>query len=491
MSRLMKDIFEEFQLKQVQLIREKRFNELGEMSWQIQEMLNQDAENPSLMFLLGTCYLNLGCYASSIVLFEAALKKEPDLHEAYNNLGAAWKQLHRVDKAKVALKKALSFKESPEALNNMATLFINGGNPAEGIPYAERSIAMAKAGEMPIAQPRWNLGLLQLELGLLKEGFENFDYGLFSGDRVLKAIHCKNGTLQYWDGKPGKKLIVYDEQGLGDRIMFANLLREVLKTNEVIMECHPRLEGMYRRCFPEILEIYPTAKDESAEWHVDAEADAFVATGSLPRFYWKSYEDVDRSTYVTPDLERVERFKRELREAGPGPYIGIGWRGGVHKTHAMDRSMKLGWLMDKLPEGPTYVSLQYTSEAGEKIEKYNEGNPNKKIIRYPFVEDGHSDYDETIALVAALDLCLVPNTTIVHLCGAMGKPCWTWTPFRRAWRYYGPDKDHMAWYGDHVRQFHQPLNMDREEWLNSIRRAFDEWLREIASPSSNRDSLNG
>jgi ADP-heptose:LPS heptosyltransferase len=55
------------------------------------------------------------------------------------------------------------------------------------------------------------------------------------------------------------------------------------------------------------------------------------------------------------------------------------------------------------------------------------------------------DYDETAALVAALDLTLTVCTAIAHLAGALGRPLWVMAPTNAEWRY-GRSGDTMAWY---------------------------------------------
>ena len=105
----------------------------------------------------------------------------------------------------------------------------------------------------------------------------------------------------------------------------------------------------------------------------------------------------------------------------------------------------------------TFISLQYTNGATEKVERYKKDTGHVIHHWADVVETGSEkeytgyNYDHTVALVAALDLVIVPNTTAVHLCGALGKECWTFTPDACAWRYQF-DGDEMPMY-ESVRQF--------------------------------------
>ena len=55
------------------------------------------------------------------------------------------------------------------------------------------------------------------------------------------------------------------------------------------------------------------------------------------------------------------------------------------------------------------------------------------------------DYDETAALVAALDVVVTVCTSLVHLSGALGQRTWVLVPTVPEWRY-GLSGSRMPWY---------------------------------------------
>jgi ADP-heptose:LPS heptosyltransferase len=65
-----------------------------------------------------------------------------------------------------------------------------------------------------------------------------------------------------------------------------------------------------------------------------------------------------------------------------------------------------------------------------------------------------TDFDETAALIANLDLVITVDTAIGHLSGALGKPAWIMLPKASDWRWL-IDRHDSPWYPS-VRLFRQP-----------------------------------
>jgi len=123
--------------------------------------------------------------------------------------------------------------------------------------------------------------------------------------------------------------------------------------------------------------------------------------------------------------------------------------------------------------GGTFVSLQYTEDASGKVQRYRE-QTGRVVHHWPdVVESGEKenrnkgfDYDHTVALIEALDLCILPNTAAVHVCGALGKECWTITPSAPAWRYQLT--------GDQMPMYESVTQFRGESAVDTITRRFAE-----------------
>jgi ADP-heptose:LPS heptosyltransferase len=65
-----------------------------------------------------------------------------------------------------------------------------------------------------------------------------------------------------------------------------------------------------------------------------------------------------------------------------------------------------------------------------------------------------TDFDETAAIIANLDMIITVDTSIGHLAGAIGKPVWILLSKASDWRWL-IDREDSPWYPS-VRLFRQP-----------------------------------
>ena len=251
---------------------------------------------------------------------------------------------------------------------------------------------------------------------------------------------------------PGAPVLVYGEQGLGDEIMFASCLPEIIDAaSRCIIECSGKLEHLFRRSFPRA-RIYAAAADRPVPEPGRAEAiDCEVPSGSLPLYLRQSIGDFPRHDgYLVADPRRVAAWRERLLAFGPGLKVGISWRGGTHQTRSPLRSIPLSQWEPVFKAADTqFVSLQYGECRGELDELAA-----RQGIRVTHWQEAIDDYEETAALLDALDLVISVCTSVVHLGGALARPVWIMAPYSPEWRY-GFAGETMPWYPS-VRIFRQP-----------------------------------
>jgi Flp pilus assembly protein TadD len=279
---------------------------------------------------------------------------------------------------------------------------------------------------------------------LLVHDFENAwaDYEL----RLLGEDHPER-TFPFprWDGSSlnGKTILVYAEQGLGDEIMFASCLPELIaRAGHCVIECHEKLAPIFRRSFPTAT-VHGGSQHDGLAWLSRLPpVDCRIPIGSLPLHFRQRLADFPRhGGYLKADEARVSHWRRSLDELGPGLKVGIAWRGGTRQTRQSYRSIPLEALAPVLEvAGARFVSLQY-DECEHEIAQI-ESADGLTVHHFPAAI---ADYDETAALVGALDLVISVCTAAVHLGGALGRPVWVMAPAGPEWRY-GIGEGAMPWY---------------------------------------------
>ena len=146
------------------------------------------------------------------------------------------------------------------------------------------------------------------------------------------------------------------------------------------------------------------------------------------------------------DPQRLAAWRRRLE--GRGPRIGLAWSGNPAHVGDGRRSLPLRRLLP----------LIWNSGADWHIVQKDLRDEDRALVaatpRLTWHGDQLTSFDDTAALVSALDLVIAVDTSVAHLAGALGVPTWLMLPFAPDWRWL-EDRDDSPWYGS-VRLFRQP-----------------------------------
>jgi tetratricopeptide (TPR) repeat protein len=395
----------------------------------------------------------------ALTVAQAQAARHPESYEAQLFLGFAHQKLHDPSVALRCYEIALGMRsDDAELYYNRGIAYQDLGRLDEAFADYERTLAMR--GDFPLAQ--FHRALAWLLLRDYERGWEGYEARKLSGD-----FPGGLGALPQWDGTPltGRSLSIRREQGLGDEIMFSSMFPQVMAmAAECMIECEPRLVEIFRRSFPGAT-VYPTAEDRRLPDDIASrKIDVEVAAGSLPRFLRRRLADFPpHQGYLRADPERVAQWRERLSQLGPGPKIGISWSGGVRKTRRPLRSIPLErWLPILQVPGARFVSLQYTRDAAGEVAALN-AQHGLRIEHWPEAID---DFEETAALLYALDQVISVCTAAIHLGGALGRPVWVMAPYSPEWRY-GFSGDNMPWYPS-VKIYRQPAFGDWEPVISSV-----------------------
>jgi hypothetical protein len=287
------------------------------------------------------------------------------------------------------------------------------------------------------------LGQLELSCGAFGVGWELYE----SRKRTL-AAPVRSFGFPVWAGESlaGKVLLVHAEQGLGDNILFANCLPDMLaEAAHVVIETPAALKCLFARSFVGATVIGRDPRDIDRAWMQGLPVPDFeTPIGSLARWRRRRVADFPaHQGYLRADSGKVAVWRDRLRQQAPGPWLGLAWRGGLARSAGAQRSLPLQTLLfalAELPEPVNLVSLQYGSVTEEIQAALAETG-----IRLSHFPEAMADQDEAAALTSAVDTVVTVCQTQAHLAGALGKPGWVLVPANPSWRY-GMTGERMPWY---------------------------------------------
>ena len=396
------------------------------------------ANNPGL----GAAYINLGSLdlkkgwsEDAIGVLEQAVRITPDSAIAWNNLALALSNLQRVDEAESTFLQALEIQ--PE------------GNEA-----------------------RFNLGLLYLLCGRFSEGWARYENRW--------QIPGKNETrpqldAPVWEGETldAQTLLVYSEQGLGDSLQFVRYL-------PLLRQRAPQARIYYLSQSP----LHRLFASQAAAWGVEVLPP--MEAGSLPPFDLQSalmslpcrmgttLENVPADMpYIRPPQEWAREWSIHFNLLS-GRKVGLVWSGGEAYGKQKLRSVHLKQLAPLFEIGGIHwVSLQ----KGEPAQQIAEEGLSGRIFD-PMGEV--RDFADTAAIIAALDLVISVDTSVLHLAGAMGKPVWLLNRFDTDWRWM-LEREDSPWYPT-MRIFRQTALNDWEPVMPRVARALADWVAMPPTP---------
>lgn len=383
---------------------------------------------------------------------------------AWTNLGKTCDTLWRMDEAEAAYKRALSQSKTDDIegrvtiFTNLSAMYLQIGQFEKAHDYAQRALKL----DPEHLKSRHNAGISLLAAGRWGEGWKQYEASVGSPQRPL----FKYGDEPTWAGEPGKTVVIYGEQGIGDEICAASMVPDAMKVaSKVILDCDKRLERLFKRSFP-AAKVYGTRNQMTLNWDdQDQQIDYSIASMQAGAIFRPNHQSFPGTPYLVADPDRVLMWKALWQSKGKR-CIGIAWSGGLRETASKFRR----WDHDQLYEimrgiDAHWVCLQY-KDAAEEVRAFKAKYPDIDIGLYQHATLS-SDYDDMAALVGSLDAVVAMQSTAVHTAGALGVPCAAGVPTTSQWRY-GSEGDRMPWYNS-VRLFRQRKEWDFEgirKWLS-------------------------
>jgi tetratricopeptide (TPR) repeat protein len=448
---------------------------------------------------LGYALLAGGDPAAAEPHLRRAAELAPDHTGVLQNLGSALYKLGRVEEAAEAYWRAVRLDPRDSiAPRNLGTLLTDIGDGEAALALAAltepqhprlarliRADALTNLGryreaaalldELAAATPDdapalYRRAFVRLLVGDFEGGWRDYEHRWRIDAFVQDSAPIASRPLAPFldvstgvEGLAGRRILLVGEQGVGDQIMFASMIPDLARAaGPVTFLAEPRLAGLFSAAFPQV-EVRPMTDARVAP----SDFDKVLALGGLGRLFRNGPQDFPRTPYLRAGEAARRRWAERL---GPKPAgglrIGISWRGGTKKTRGPQRSVSLAQLAPVLDlPGCQFVSLQY-GDVEAQLAAFNAGRGNP-VRAFPKGEI--DDFEDLAGLLEGLDAVVSVQTAVVHLCGAIGKPCLALISYRAEWRYTA-EADEMPWYPS-VKLLRQT---EPGRWDNVVTRAADD-----------------
>ncbi len=423
--------------------------------------LSADGKFVGALNNLGVLLKRVGRYDEACDAYRRALAVDRASVEAYNNLGCALQEMGRLDEAKAMLKKAL------ELAPNYADAMGNLGNGHLAALELDAAVeAYKRAATMGAARNDFKLhkAFVHLLRGEFAIGWDDYEARLQLPEL---AVRFQSVKLPRWDGtKLDGKLLVLEEQGLGDTLQFLRFIpRLAAVTGGIVLLVSPTL----RRLIPSWpgIEFY-------TEGQPLPRCAAWTPLLSIPRALKLGLESFSMpQPYLSVPPGLAEKWAPRL--AGAGFKVGLVWAGSTGHKRDRERSLAPAMLepLFQVP-GLKFFSLQ----------KVHAASALETLRGFAPIEDlsaGLTDMAETGAVARAMDLVVSVDTSVAHLAGALGVPVWTLVAYSPDWRWL-LDRTDNPWYPT-LTLFRQPAP---GEWRGTI----DQVAAALAERSKMADGSN-
>jgi tetratricopeptide (TPR) repeat protein len=387
----------------------------------------------------------------------AALAIRDDLPDFHNNLGLCLRAQDRLEEAITAYRKALDLNPTyAPAWSNIGLDQHKLGHLNEALDAFDRALAL----DPNLPQTRFTRSLALLALGDYARGWPEYEWRSRCPEHAgAYRLPVMAAQPKLWRGEPlaGKSLLLIAEQGIGDTLQFIRYLQPLADQGAQI--------SLYGQK-PHVVDFLRSAPGLSAIYTGDVTTpipahDFICHLLSLPRLSGtRTLQDVPAKVpYLFAPAARRAYWRQRLDTLPASMRVGLSWAGSPGNPDDRNRSCPLAAFapLFELP-GITWVNLQLGAGREQLL---TQSNP---IIDWG---DEQTDYAETAALMAELDLILCVDTSLAHAAGAMGLPVWIMLTHIPDFRWLLDRRD-SPWYPS-ARLFRQPSAGDWTSVIEAIR----------------------
>ena len=421
------------------LCAEKRHAEALPMA---DKILQRKPGDEAALVLRAEALLGLGQAQEALSIVEAVLGRNPRNLKAQGCLTTILVLLGQTEKGLAAAEAARALAPDQALMHYTCGYFLTQLNrPEEALSAYEQAVKL----DPDDSSAAWAHALTLLALGRFEAGWAAYE----SRNRRPEIFTKRHFPQPLWLGQEAlkdKRLFVYWEQGLGDTIQFARyILLAAAAGARIAFTVQNPLLRLFKPCFPNVTVI--------GQNEAPTEFDLHCPLLSMPLGFATRLDTIPSMPggYLKAAEEDVAAWQQKLATARPR--VGLVWTGNPSHINDANRSIRLAQFQGHLGTDIAWISLQKEVREADR--------PAFEALSLLDVSAELQDFADTAALISALDLVITVDTSVAHLAGALGKPCWVMLPFAPDFRWL-LDREDSPWYPN-VRLFRQRRPGDWED----------------------------
>jgi tetratricopeptide (TPR) repeat protein len=381
---------------------------------------------------LGNLLRDQGTPEAAGACYRAALAARPDLAPAHTNLGGVLARLGRLEEALACHRAAVALCPLDAASHgSLGAALADLGRLEE----AGACLATALRLRPDDAASHFNLATVTLARGDLAAGWREYEWR-WRTPQLRDA--ARDFPRPHWRGEAaaGRTLLIHAEQGYGDTLQFCRYAPlAAARGLRVILEVQPALMRLLAG-LPGVAAVL--ARGESLP-----PFDLHCPMLSLPLAFATTLDSIPAAAaYLRAEAPRAARWAGRLAalETGSPLRVGLAWAGNPALPADRRRSLDPA-LLAPLRAVPSVHLISLQKDA-----------PPCPGLTDPMGEV--SDFADTAALIANLDLVIAADTAVAHLAGALGRQVWLLNRSDTCWRWLTGRRD-SPWYPS-LRLYRQP-----------------------------------
>ncbi len=381
----------------------------------VQKALASFPDSGKINSLAGDFFKRAEKYELALAYYDKALRFGADYRSVRINTAAVYFVTGEMNNA--ARIYADLIKENPgdaEARYNLALVYQEKKNYVEALREIDVALSVRDDARFHLAKAEILLTLEQFERGL-----REYEYRLSINPPLLSVKYPDDVTILR-----DKKILVFEEQGIGDTIQFARYCKKLAEHNSVTFAARPALVSLLQKqSYLERVVTLEEARRENFDYSIPV-----VSLFAL--FYEKEKSLPAFGKYIVANKIPLsdDRIK-----------IGVAWRGNPYPTHQRKRHFDVE-LLEKLFAQNGFGFYPLLKDLTEKEKRFL-----SRFENVVYDEKHFTTIENLAALINSLDRIVTVDTLYAHLAGALGKKTYTLLHYSPDWRWKS-EGETVEWY---------------------------------------------